>query len=196
MIKKIDNLDNTVLVAIDFQKDFMGSNVKTVGKATAVPKAKQVLEAARRVKIPIVHTQEVHRKELVDFGRELDGAEPVHCLENQPGTDFYPELSPVEGEFTVPKRRYSAFFATDLEILLRGLKADTLVLMGALTDVCVHYTAVDAHQHDYHFFVLEDCCIGSSWEAHRAAVKAMVYLQKNACILSRDFVTVAMSLKS
>ncbi|WP_051044110.1 cysteine hydrolase family protein [Baaleninema simplex] len=189
-------LENAVLLAIDFQKDFMESIVSTVGTDVVVPKAKQVLEVARRAKIPIIHTQEVHRKELVDFGRELDGAEPIHCLENEPGTDFHPELLPIEGEFTVPKRRYSAFFATDLDILLRGLKADTIVLMGALTDVCVHYTAVDAHQHDYHFFVLEDCCIGSDWEAHRAAIKAMVYLQKNACLDSRDFVNFLKDFKN
>ena len=53
------------------------------------------------------------------------------------------------GDYFVRKRRYSAFFGTDLETLLKGLGVDTLVLIGGLTDVCVHYTFVDGHRHDY-----------------------------------------------
>jgi nicotinamidase-related amidase len=60
--------------------------------------------------------------------------------------------------------------------------------MGSMTNVCVHYTAVDAHQRDYHFHVIEDCCIGSDWEAHRAALKAMTYLQQQARIQQYEFV--------
>ncbi len=59
--------------------------------------------------------------------------------------------------------------------------------MGALTNVCVHYTALDAHQRDYYFHVLEDCCIGSNWEAHEAALKAMVYLQRRSRITFNEF---------
>jgi nicotinamidase-related amidase len=158
-----------------------------VGANEVLVLAKQVLEAARRVKLPIIHTQEVHRKERVDFGRELDGAEPIHCLEGQPGTMFHPAFTPLDGEFIIPKRRYSAFFATDLDLLLRGLKVERLVLMGALTNVCVHYTAVDAHQYDYHFHVLTDCCIGSDEMAHQSAIQAMSYLQARSPLTSQAF---------
>jgi nicotinamidase-related amidase len=119
---------------------------------------------------------------MVDFGRELDGAEPIHCLETWASTEYYWELAPIDGEFTISKRRYSCFFGTDLEILLRGLKVDTLILMGMMTNVCVHYTAADAHQLDYHFHAIEDCCAGSDWDAHWAALTAMEYLQSGARI--------------
>jgi biuret amidohydrolase len=179
---------HTALLIIDFQTDvFTGGPWTVVGAAEVLPKAQQVLAAARRAKLPIVHTQEVHRKQLVDFGRELDGAEPIHCLETLPGTQIYPDLVPIEGEFVIQKRRYSCFFATDLEILLKGLKVDRLVIMGALTNVCVHYTALDAHQRDYPFQVIEDCCVGSDWEAHWAALKSMTYLQRQARITSQEF---------
>ncbi|MEB3211151.1 MAG: isochorismatase family cysteine hydrolase [Leptolyngbyaceae bacterium] len=178
---------STALLVIDFQEDvFTGGPLPTVGSADVLPKAKRVLEAARQAKMPIIHTQEVHRKEMVDFGRELDGAEPVHCLETWAGTDFYPELYPIDGEHVIVKRRYSAFFATDLDLLLRGLGIKTLVIMGALTNVCVHYTSLDAHQHDYFFHVIEDCCIGSDWEAHWAALTAMAYLQRKSRVLCND----------
>lgn len=180
--------NHTALLIIDLQADvFTDGPWQVVGAADVLPRAKQVLTAARCLKLPIIHTQEVHRKEMVDFGRELDGAEPVHCLENCSGTNFYPELAPIDGEFTVVKRRYSCFFATDLEILLKGLQVETLMIMGAITNVCVHYTALDAHQRDYHFHVIEDCCIGSDWDAHWAALKAMAYLQRQSRLTCSEF---------
>jgi nicotinamidase-related amidase len=83
-------------------------------------------------------------------------------------------------DYLIRKRRYSAFFGTDFEILLRGLKIDTLLLCGGLTDVCVHYTFVDGHQSDYFCRVIEDCVAGSSEKAHEAALRAMEYLQTGA----------------
>ena len=76
--------------------------------------------------------------------------------------------------------RYSAFFGTDLEILLKGLGVDTLVLIGGLTEVCVHYTFVDGHQNDYFVRVIDDAVGGSSLEAHTASRNAMEYLQTGA----------------
>ena len=59
-------------------------------------------------------------------------------------------------------------------------EAETLVLTGGLTDVCVHYTFVDGHQRDYFCRVVEDCVAGSSEDAHEAALRAMEYLQTGA----------------
>ena len=183
------------LLIIDFQSDvFNGGALQLVGTKEVLPKAKQVLAAAREVGLPIIHTKEVHRKQMVDFGRELDGAEPVHCLETWKGTDFYPELYPRDGEYAIAKRRYSCFFGTDLEILLRGFKVDTLVVMGTMTDVCVHYTIAEAHQRDYYFYVIKDCCAGSSWDAHHAALKAMQYLQRHSLITSEIFKSAVVKL--
>ena len=183
------NQKTTALICIDMQAGvFTGGSLPHVGTDEVLPKAKKVLAAAREAKMPIIHFQEVHRKEMVDFGRELDGAESVHCLETWESTDYYWELAPIDGEFAISKRRYSCFFGTDLEILLRGLKVDTVVLMGTMTNVCVHYTAADAHQRDYHFHVIEDCCAGSDWEAHWAALTAMEYLQTGARISHTDFI--------
>jgi nicotinamidase-related amidase len=83
--------------------------------------------------------------------------------------------------YTIAKRRYSCFFGTDLEILLKGLHASTLILIGGLTDVCVHYTFADGHQHDYFMRVVSDCVIGSSDARHEASLSAMEYLQHGAC---------------
>ena len=151
------------------------------GYAERMLRARRLIDRARERKIPVVFIQEVHRPDLVDFGRELDGDETVHCLEDDPNTAIAAEQTGFRpNDYLIRKRRYSAFFGTDFEILLRGLKVDTLLLCGGLTDVCVHYTFADAHQSDYFCRVVEDCVGGSSEEAHEASLRAMEYLQTGA----------------
>ena len=172
---------NPALVVVDVQKGDGGVAIPSMGGAEErMPRILRVLEAARASGTPIVFFQEAHRRSMVDFGRELDGAEDVHLLEGDRATELRDELDPGPDEHIIVKRRYSGFFGTDFEILLKGLKVDTLLLLGGLTDVCVHYTFVDAHQHDYRARVIEDCCGGSSLERHNAALDAMEYLQTGA----------------
>jgi len=143
--------------------------------------ARKLIDQARESDFPVIFVQEVHHPSQIDFGRELDGDEDVHCLEDDPRTDLAVEEMDVRScDFHIRKRRYSAFFGTDLEIILKGLDVDTLLLCGGLTDVCVHYTFVDGHQHDYFCRVVEDCVAGSNFEAHEASLKAMEYLQTGA----------------
>lgn len=149
-----------------------------------VERAEQLVTAAREAGLPIVFFQEVHRPSGIDFGRELDGAEGRHCVAGAPGTDLWPTLVPDptadDREFHLVKRRYSGFIGTEFEIVLRGLGVQTLILIGGLTDVCVHLTFADAHQRDYYVRVVEDCVGGSSLAAHEAALNAMEYLQTGA----------------
>ncbi len=150
------------------------------GYAEAMDRAPLLVAKARECGVPVVFFQEAHRRDLVDFGRELDGAEGVHLLEGDPGTEIAANLGVRADDYVIRKRRYSCFFGTELEILLKGLRADTLILVGGHTDVCVHYTFVDGHQHDYFCRVVEDSVAGSSLEAHEASLRAMEYLQTGA----------------
>lgn len=175
------------LIVIDIQAGTFrdDSDVRAIdhmpGYKERMLKARLAIDKAREKRIPIIFLQEVHRPDCVDFGRELDGDEDVHCLEGNPNTEIAAkEMGFLPNDYLIKKRRYSAFFGTDFEILLRGLKVDTLLLCGGLTDVCVHYTFVDGHQSDYFCRVIEDCVAGSSREAHEAALRAMDYLQTGA----------------
>lgn len=175
------------LIVIDIQASTFidDSEVRSIdnmpGYKERMLQARTAIDNARACDIPVIFIQEVHRPDLVDFGRELDGDEDVHCLEDDPRTDIaVKEMDFRPNDYLIRKRRYSAFFGTDFEILLRGLKVDTLLLVGGLTDVCVHYTFVDGHQSDYFCRVIEDCVAGSSLEAHEASLKAMEYLQTGA----------------
>src|SRR5215469_7985303 len=128
------------------------------GYVERISRAEALLAAARDTKIPVVFFQE------------------VHCREGEEATDLWPTLRPSVGEYHIVKRRYSGFIGTEFELLLRGLGVSTLVLIGGLTDVCVHYTFADAHQRDFYVRVVEDCVGGSSQVRHDASLDAMEYL--------------------
>jgi nicotinamidase-related amidase len=185
-----------VLVVVDYQKG-ADDDVPTAevgieimpGSAERIAVAERIVQAARAAGIPIVFFQEVHRRSGVDFGRELDGAEDVHCLEGDRATELIDSLRPIEGEHHIVKRRYSGFIGTEFEILLRGLSASTLILIGGLTDVCVHYTFADAHQRDFFVRVVSDCVGGSSIARHLASLDAMEYLQAGAVRTSEEILS-------
>jgi nicotinamidase-related amidase len=179
----------TALIVIDVQKGEVlagdhGIPIMTGGDERH-ERIRRVLLSARAAGVPTIFVQEVHKRSLLDFGRELDGAEGVHCLEGDPATELAEGIEPTPEEYLIRKRRYSAFFATELELVLRSHRISSLVLVGSLTDVCVHYTFADAHQHDYHCKVVTDCVGGSSPVAHQAALAAMQYLQRD-CLVTSD----------
>jgi len=178
------------LILIDVQKGEVLDGDHGVpimaGGAERHERTRELLAAARAAGIPPIFIQEVHKRSLIDFGRELDGEETIHCLEGDVATELAEGLEPRADEYLIRKRRYSAFFATELELVLRSYGASSLVLLGALTDVCVHYTFADAHQHDYHCRVVTDCVGGSSFAAHQAALSAMQYLQRDCLVSSAE----------
>ena len=172
---------------IDMQYDFLDEDapVHCVGGLEMIPRVCKLAEACRQQDIPVIYTREVHRIKGVDMGRELDGNEPDHCLIGSRGVEIHKDLTPKEGDYQVDKMRYDAFLGTDLTFLLNGLgvmPGDTLIICGAASNVCVHYTSAAAHQRDYHIKVVEDCCAGSSIEEHEAAMRQINYLQHGARI--------------
>ncbi|OCR23121.1 cysteine hydrolase [Pseudomonas syringae] len=186
---------NPVLLVIDIQKGcFLERSTPSTlefmeGDRDNYQRARTVIDAARQRNIPVIFIQEIHRKNLIDYGRELDGDENIHCLDGQPGTPLaVEEMGIREDDYIIQKRRYSAFYGSELEILLRGLNAQTLLMVGGFTDVCIHYTFVDGHQGDYHCRVAVDCVAGSSQAAHDASLIAMEYLQHGALRTSPELI--------
>ena len=178
---------NTALIVVDIQ----GGSVKlreergvtglvVEGWLEMMRESKKLIEACRKADITIIWIQEFHRKNLVDFGRETDGTEAIHELEGDPTTAIIDEVAPHEGEYIIRKTRYNCFMGTGLEFWLNGvnvLPGDTLIFCGGMTNVCVHYSAAEAHQRDYHIRVVEECTAGSSRSAHEAALEQIEYLQ-------------------
>jgi len=179
-------LARAALLVIDMQHDFVDKTgaVPCDGAFAVIPTIKTLIAEAHQAAVPVIFTREEHRAGKVDFGRELDGDEGFHCVEGTQGVEIVQELAPEEPDYVIAKRRYSAFFGTDLNVLLKGLGVDTLFLTGAATDVCVYATAIDAHQYDFFVRVIRDCVAGTSRAAHEAALAAIERLQHGAVTVS------------
>ncbi|WP_062516563.1 cysteine hydrolase family protein [Demequina gelatinilytica] len=183
---ELNPVGNVTLLVVDIQGGGAAPHVSTLGGMTGQQARRQraidLVNAFRAKGRPVVFLQEVHKPSLIDIGRELDGAEGAHCVEGWETTELYPGLEPLPHEYLVQKRRYSGFYGTELDIVLKGYGTDTIVMIGGLTDVCIHYTAVDAHQLDYRFRTISDLVGGSSDKAHDAALRAMRYLQRDSLV--------------
>ena len=96
-----------------------------------------------------------------------------HTIEGTPGIEIVEELAPGPEDLVVKKRRYNCFLGTELELLLKQLAVDTLLVTGVSSDVCVHWTVGEAFQRDFHVRVLEDCVAGNSVELNEASLLIM-----------------------
>lgn len=175
---------NPALIVIDYQNDFLdpGSPIECVGAMTALQNTKPVIAAARAAGIPVIFTQEYHRDPNVfgtyDMGREADGEDPLHTVLGTKGFELSDALLPLAAnDYIMPKPRYSCFIGTDLDLILRSRKIDTLIITGVCTNICVHYTFIDAHQSDYWVRVIEDCVAAPDYQAHLEALTQFKYLQ-------------------
>lgn len=188
MVKTIEG--NAAILVIDVQYDFLpGGAVPATEGNKIIPPINRLTDVGRKAGIPIIFTQEFHRKSKVDFGREKDGAEPDHCLEGSKGVSIATELTIAPDDYIVQKPRYDIFLGTGLEYLLNGLGVklgDTLIITGLVTNVCVHYSAASAHQRDYRIRVIEEGCAGTSLEEHNCSLNALEYLQAGAKVKLED----------
>ena len=177
------------LAVVDMQNDFVDHDVGSyaIGAERMVTRIGRVIAAARRAQVPIVFSQEVHRADGLDGGRLLwdgrsgwvtgkhpraaPGAPPAPpCIEGTEGFEIVDELAPEPGDMRILKRRFSIFVGTELDMNLRRLGVDTLLIAGVCSDVCVLWTTGDAYQRDYKVCVLEDCVAGTSAQGHEAAL--------------------------
>jgi maleamate amidohydrolase len=133
----------TALLLVDMIKAFFdrdGEFYYEDSKGT-LDAGRRLLEAARRGGRLVVHARDVHRRGLADGeGVKL----PPHCVEGTLDVEFAPGLEPAPGEIELQKRRYSAFFGTELALLLREQRVGRVVVAGVKTNVCVRATVQDA----------------------------------------------------
>jgi biuret amidohydrolase len=189
------DLDKAALVIIDMQRDFLepggfgaalGNDVTRL--QAAVGPCKDVLGAARRVGMLVIHTREGHRPDLTDApphkvvrgdpATRIGAPGPMGriLVRGEPGHDIIPELYPLESEPVIDKPGKGAFYQTDIELMLRNKGIDTLFVCGVTTEVCVNTTVREANDRGFRCIVLSDCCASYFPEFHQAGL-AMIKAQ-------------------
>ncbi len=189
------DLARTALIVIDMQRDFLepagfgetlGNDVSLL--AAAVAPCKAVLEAARAVGILVIHTREGHRPDLSDAPKaKIERGHPSMrigapgpmgriLIRGEPGHDIVPELYPIAGEPVIDKPGKGAFYATDLDALLRNFGIQHLLVCGVTTEVCVNTTVREANDRGYRCVVLADCCASYFPQFHEIGL-AMIKAQ-------------------
>ena len=177
-VKKL-KMSESALVIVDCQRDFMypGAPLENPLAMEKLPNIISAKKWAYEHGIPVIYTKEVHRRQKIDFGLEMERGDPEHCVETSGGEEIVDEFKPdLSRDYVVTKRRYSGFYLTDMEILLHSLGVKTLILTGFDTNVCVYATALDAQFRGFRVIALSDCTHGTTDEFTKAFLDNIDYI--------------------
>jgi nicotinamidase-related amidase len=179
---------DTALIIIDMQRDFLDpggyiarSGVDVRPLRAIIPEVQRLLMAARRIGVRVVHTREGHRPDLSDLsavkqrraagcGAAIGSVGPLGRLlvRGEPGHAIVDELAPVPGESIIDKPGFGAFYATDLELILRAAGITRLFFAGVTTDICVHSTLREAIDRGFDCVTVGNACAAGNPAIHAA----------------------------
>ena len=165
------NRDKCALLVIDMQKFFLDplSPSFTCGGLAILPVLHGLIKTFRQHGRPVIYTRHVHHPDHIDSGI-MGWWWKGMCIEGTPESEIHADLAPQAREKVILKHRYSAFYNTDLEIVLRCLQVEDLVITGIMTNMCCESTARDAYYRDYRVFFLADGTGSINEEMHLASL--------------------------
>lgn len=149
--------------------DFEGCEPLVAAASSAAPRIKALQQRAREAKVPVVYVNDNFGQWRSDFHQTVQAC----CDASRPGHAVSRQLRPVESDYFVLKPRHSGFFCTPLELLLQSLEVRSLVLVGFATNICVLFTASDAHMRGYEVAVPSDCTASNSPQLTQQALEHM-----------------------
>lgn len=157
------------VLVVDMLEEFVRGRLKAENAEKIIPYVKRLLDFARSHGIPVIHTIDQHY-EGIDGEFRLWGA---HAVRGGKESKIIPELGPDKKDYVVPKRRYDAFVYTDLDLLLRELGVNTLIITGIHTHICVQQTALGAFYRGYRIIVPIECVAAATEEWHKIGLDYM-----------------------
>lgn len=169
--------DRTALIICDMLEDFTapGAPLEVPDARAIVPAIRERLEQARRDGTPVIYINDAHAPDDSEFS-----IWPPHAVADSPGAQVIEELAPGPGEHVITKTRYSGFYDTKLDATLQDLGVNHIVLAGVVSNICIMYTAVDAHQRGYRVSVPPDCVAGLDPDDHAFALRQITDVLKFA----------------
>ena len=160
-------MSKRAILVVDMLNDFVTGALKCDRGLAIVPKTAELLRGAREKGVPVIFCNDAHLKGI-DHELKLWGD---HAIAGTKGAEVIPELELCEKDYVVPKRRYSGFFHTDLDLLLKELGVDTVILTGLHAHMCVRHTAADAYQLGYGIVVAKDATDSFTEEDYLYGIK-------------------------
>lgn len=168
--------DRAVLLVVDMQYFFLDPSSPTYacGGQAILPNIQKTIQAFREANRPVIFTKHVHHADGLDAGIMAWWWEGM-CLEGSPESKIHTDISPGPGEKVISKHRYSAFYNTDLETILRVQGIEDIVITGVMTNMCCESTARDAYYRDYRIFFLADGTGSINEEMHLASLLNLAF---------------------
>jgi len=171
----------TALVVIDMENAFIdpASPLCIKNALATVPACGKVIRKARERKIPVFFVNRIYRKngsdvEFTRYQSWFDGGRYLAPGSTGPlSIDVPAEFKPAEGDYCIIKPRFSAFFQTELDLILRRLGIRTVILTGTTTPNCIRTTCYDGLSLDYNILIIEDCCSSNTDEIQRVNMEDM-----------------------
>lgn len=157
------------LLIIDMLNDFIYENGALYTGKTGeyiIDFIKEKIDAFRKEENQIIFICDNHETDDKEFDMF-----PPHCIANTEGSKIINEIEVKKEDKVIKKRRYSAFFGTDLDLYLRENKIDELYIVGVCTNICVLYTAADARNLGYDVYIYKDGVASFDEESHYFALK-------------------------
>jgi len=139
------------VIVIDMLEDFVYGKLKCERALRIIPPLKKLLAEARKRKVPVIYSNDAH----LPIDNELNVWGP-HGMKGTKEAEVIKEIKPEKGDYVIGKRTYSGFFGTDLDMLLRDLKVDTVIITGLHANICVRHTSADAFFRGYKIIIPED----------------------------------------
>lgn len=169
------------LIIIDMQNGFIEkeSPLCIAGAKATVPDCTAVIKNSRKNNVPVIFVNRIYREDGSDVEKTRkdkweNGGKPLtRSSVGALSIDNPPEFEKQDGDYEVIKQRFSAFFQTELDMLLRRLGVKTIYLMGTTTPNCIRTTCYDGLSLDYEVVIIEDCCSSNTPEIQKANITDM-----------------------
>jgi len=160
------------LIVVDMLNDFFDrSPALATQRPQLVANTNRLVHWFRSTGLPVLWVRQEFAPDLHDAFLEVRMKQTSITIAGTSGCELLPELQCLSTDPVIVKKRYSAFFGTDLERQLSNIRPAIVVLVGVNTHACVRMTAIDAYQRDYNVVVPSDCVASSDSQHHDVTLR-------------------------